>query len=98
MIIDKIVQVADRQQWREWLSDHHGTEEYCWLVSDNATVGYLDFVEEALCFGWIDSTRVVVTIEKHGSDRLRVFASPFLFYPNIFAACSASNAAMFSAG
>ncbi len=57
MVIDKIVHVDTRQEWRTWLSDHHGTEDYCWLVSTNPySASYLDFVEEALCFGWIDST------------------------------------------
>lgn len=58
MIIDKIVQVQNRQEWRRWLSEHHGTEGYCWLVSaNNYSENYLEFVEEALCFGWIDSTK-----------------------------------------
>ncbi|SMF85400.1 Uncharacterized conserved protein YdeI, YjbR/CyaY-like superfamily, DUF1801 family [Paenibacillus uliginis N3/975] len=58
MVIDKIVQVHTRQEWREWLSYYHSTEDYCWLITkDHNSVSYLDFVEEALCFGWIDSTR-----------------------------------------
>ncbi|MWC27645.1 YdeI/OmpD-associated family protein [Paenibacillus sp. MMS18-CY102] len=57
MIIDKLVQVHSRQEWREWLHSHHSTEDYCWAVTANPqSAGYLDFVEEALCFGWIDST------------------------------------------
>ncbi|EFM10688.1 conserved hypothetical protein [Paenibacillus curdlanolyticus YK9] len=59
MIINKLVQVHSRQEWREWLTTHHDAEDYCWLVSADpvpASAGYLDFVEEALCFGWIDST------------------------------------------
>lgn len=58
MVIDKIVQAHTRQEWREWLSDHHSTEDYCWvLINKDHQVSYLDFVEEALCFGWIDSTK-----------------------------------------
>jgi uncharacterized protein YdeI (YjbR/CyaY-like superfamily) len=58
MVIDKIVQVHTRQEWRKWLSDYHSTEDYCWLITtNNHSVSYLDCVEEALCFGWIDSTR-----------------------------------------
>ncbi|MDQ0899048.1 MULTISPECIES: YdeI family protein [unclassified Paenibacillus] len=57
MVIDKIVQVHTRQEWRKWLSDYHITEDYCWLTTNHHSVSYLDFVEEALCFGWIDSTR-----------------------------------------
>jgi uncharacterized protein YdeI (YjbR/CyaY-like superfamily) len=58
MVIDKIVQAHTRQEWRKWLSDYHSTEDYCWLIiTNNHSVSYLDCVEEALCFGWIDSTR-----------------------------------------
>lgn len=58
MIIDKIVQAHTRQEWRNWLRNNHKTEDYCWVISTkNQAVSYLDLVEEALCFGWIDSTR-----------------------------------------
>lgn len=56
MIVDRIVSVHTRDEWRAWLSDHHRTEKYCWLVT-GGDVPYLDTVEEALCFGWIDSTK-----------------------------------------
>lgn len=58
MVIDITVQAHTRQEWRKWLSDNHSTEDYCWLITSiNHSVSYLDSVEEALCFGWIDSTR-----------------------------------------
>ncbi|RKN75783.1 YdeI/OmpD-associated family protein [Paenibacillus ginsengarvi] len=58
MIVDKIVEVHTREEWRNWLSDHHTGEPYCWvLTTKDEPVTYLDLVEEALCFGWIDSTR-----------------------------------------
>ena len=52
---------ADRQEWREWLLQHFETEKEVWLVfpvkaSGEAGLSYNDAVEEALCFGWIDST------------------------------------------
>lgn len=52
---------ADRQEWRKWLSDHFETEKEVWLVyankgADQSSLLYNDAVEEALCFGWIDST------------------------------------------
>ena len=51
----------DRQQWRKWLAEHFETEAEIWLVfpvkaSGEKGVSYNDAVEEALCFGWIDST------------------------------------------
>jgi uncharacterized protein YdeI (YjbR/CyaY-like superfamily) len=50
----------DRQEWRAWLQAHHATAPGVWLVyykkeSGKPRVAYADAVEEALCFGWIDS-------------------------------------------
>lgn len=47
--------------WRTWLSEHHGTEKAVWLIiyhkeSGVPSVYYPEAVDEALCFGWIDST------------------------------------------
>ena len=51
----------DRSEWRRWLEDHFETEDEIWFafpVKDSGIRGieYNDAVEEALCFGWIDST------------------------------------------
>lgn len=51
----------DRADWRAWLSENHSVSSGCWLVVDRRkhpvdVLPYLDAVEEALCFGWIDST------------------------------------------
>lgn len=50
--------ISDRAEWRDWLISNHSTEKECWITcsSDEGCVSYLDAVEEALCFGWIDST------------------------------------------
>jgi len=55
------VTVGSRVEWRRWLAQHHATSPGIWLVlyrkdSGHPTVAYEDVVEEALCFGWIDST------------------------------------------
>src|SRR3989344_5613017 len=51
---------ADRKSWREWLSQNHDKVKSIWLVHDKFArqdrLSYEDIVEEALCFGWIDST------------------------------------------
>lgn len=52
--------VERREQWREWLADHHDREAGVWLVSWKQATGkprisYEAAVEEALCFGWVDS-------------------------------------------
>ena len=56
-----IVRCSAREEWREWLSEHFQSAREAWLVfpakrSGEAGVSYNDAVEEALCFGWIDST------------------------------------------
>lgn len=52
--------VTDRASWRAWLETHHVRDTGVWLVSFKKATGkprveYDDAVEEALCFGWIDS-------------------------------------------
>jgi uncharacterized protein YdeI (YjbR/CyaY-like superfamily) len=59
----KIFYAKDRASWRKWLKKNHSREEKIWLTvyhkkSDTPSVYYADAVEEALCFGWIDSKSV----------------------------------------
>jgi uncharacterized protein YdeI (YjbR/CyaY-like superfamily) len=54
------VHPGTRGEWREWLAANHATSPGVWLVSYKAATGkprvtYDEAVEEALCFGWIDS-------------------------------------------
>lgn len=61
MNLGKTFYAADRKEWRPWLSKNHGKEKEIWLVyykkaSGKPRIPYNDAVEEALCFGWIDST------------------------------------------
>ncbi len=49
-----------RQEWREWLENNHDKKQSVWLMyykkkSTLPTVIYSEAVDEALCFGWIDS-------------------------------------------
>ncbi|MEI8145931.1 MAG: YdeI/OmpD-associated family protein [Alphaproteobacteria bacterium] len=50
---------ATRAEWRDWLVAHHRQSESVWLVITKKAAGgqlsYDDVVDEALCFGWIDS-------------------------------------------
>jgi uncharacterized protein YdeI (YjbR/CyaY-like superfamily) len=60
MDIGKTLYVTNRKQWRSWLSSHHKTEVDIWLIyykkeSGKRRIPYNDAVEEALCYGWIDS-------------------------------------------
>jgi uncharacterized protein YdeI (YjbR/CyaY-like superfamily) len=49
-----------RNEWRSWLAENHQSEKSVWLIiykkgSDTPSVYYPEAVDEALCFGWIDS-------------------------------------------
>ncbi len=51
-----------RQDWRKWLKKNHQKKQSIWLIyykkqSTVPTLSYSDAVDEALCFGWIDSTK-----------------------------------------
>jgi uncharacterized protein YdeI (YjbR/CyaY-like superfamily) len=61
MKITKTLHVTNRKDWRKWLREHYKTEKDIWLVyykkeTGKPRISYNDAVEEALCFGWIDST------------------------------------------
>jgi uncharacterized protein YdeI (YjbR/CyaY-like superfamily) len=51
--------VETRAGWRAWLTEHHRDTPGVWVVTwrkgEGPVVSYDDLVEEALCFGWIDS-------------------------------------------
>ncbi len=60
---------TNRQEWREWLIENHRLKQSIWLVcykkkTNMPTLSWSEAVEEALCFGWIDSTRNTVNDEK----------------------------------
>jgi len=55
-----LVQCETRAEWRAWLEANHATATSAWLVtwrtgSGRPVLGYEAGVEEALCFGWVDS-------------------------------------------
>ena len=61
MNIGKTLYVTDRKTWRAWLAENYDKEPEVWLVyyrleTGRPRVPYDHAVEEALCFGWIDST------------------------------------------
>ena len=61
MNIGKTIYVTDRQTWRKWLAENYDKEKEIWLIYPKKASGkprilYNDAVEEALSFGWIDST------------------------------------------
>jgi len=54
------LEARDRAEWRRWLARHHAKASEIWLVfhkvnAGGPTLSYDESVEEALCFGWVDS-------------------------------------------
>jgi uncharacterized protein YdeI (YjbR/CyaY-like superfamily) len=57
-VSDEQVQPESVAEWREWLERHHGRGVGVWLVTRRAGASriiYEESVEQALCFGWVDS-------------------------------------------
>ena len=62
--------MINREDWREWLTTYHVTEKEIWLNGyrkDSGKPGlpFNDAVEEALCFGWIDSIKKKIDAERN---------------------------------
>ena len=59
---DNVLSAKNRNELRQWLEHNHLTEKECWVAvkrgrpTSDDVFWYVDAVEEALCFGWIDST------------------------------------------
>jgi len=56
----KTLRVETLDRWRDWLDEHHASESEVWLVFYKQQTGvpsikYEDALDEALCFGWVDS-------------------------------------------
>ena len=62
MEIVSLLHFKNRSELRQWLKENHDKEKCCWVVMYRSkrpewqAIPYIDVVEEALCFGWIDST------------------------------------------
>ncbi len=70
MKLGKILYIPNRAKWRKWLEKNHGKAKDIWLIyykkhTGKSSITYNDAVEEALCFGWIDSTVKGIDKEKY---------------------------------
>ena len=70
MKITNLFSPADRIDWRTWLEKNHDHEKEVWLAyfkpaSGRTNIDYETSVEEALCFGWIDSIIQKIDDEKY---------------------------------
>ena len=77
MEVTNLLTLTSRSQLRTWLEANHLSEKYCWVACNRSkaprpnTLPYTDIIEEALCFGWIDST-----VKKLPDGRLAQRLSP----------------------
>ena len=60
----------DKEDWRNWLKKNHLIKDSIWLIfnkkdSPNPNLNWSEAVDEALCFGWIDSTKKSIDNEKY---------------------------------
>ena len=62
MEVVSLLHLSSRSELRQWLEENHNEEKCCWVVTYRGkrpewpAIPYIEVVEEALCFGWIDST------------------------------------------
>jgi uncharacterized protein YdeI (YjbR/CyaY-like superfamily) len=59
---------ANQQEWRQWLEKNHALKQAVWVVmykkmANKPSISWSDAVDEALCFGWIDSVKRSVDSE-----------------------------------
>lgn len=59
---------TNKEEWRKWLEENHEAHDNVWLImykksSDKHNISWSDAVDEALCFGWIDSVKKTVDAE-----------------------------------
>ncbi len=60
---------TSKKEWRDWLEKNHNCKDNVWLIqykknAGKATISWNDAVDEALCFGWIDSVRHSIDDQK----------------------------------
>ena len=59
--ITELIYFPERERWRKWLEKNHAKKKDVWILyyrkdSGKKRIPYDDAVEEAICFGWIDTT------------------------------------------
>jgi uncharacterized protein YdeI (YjbR/CyaY-like superfamily) len=72
MEIGETLYVTDREAFRQWLEKNHKSKKEIWLIqykkaAKKPSINYVEAVEEALCFGWIDSTEKSMDSERYAT-------------------------------
>jgi len=72
MEIGETLDVRTSSQFRKWLLKNHSKKKEIWLIrykkaSGRPSIDYIDAVEEAICFGWIDSIEKSIDSERYAT-------------------------------
>lgn len=72
MQIGETLYVTHRDDFRRWLIDNHQSRKEIWLVqykkaTKKPSLNYVEAVEEAICFGWIDSLENSMDAERYAT-------------------------------
>jgi len=72
MEIGETLYVTTRAGFRKWLQKHHNTMQEIWLVqykqaTKKPSINYIEAVEEAICFGWIDGFEKGMDAERYAT-------------------------------
>jgi uncharacterized protein YdeI (YjbR/CyaY-like superfamily) len=67
--MEKALYFKNRLEWRKWLTENYSSQQEVWLVhykkhSHKSSINLDDAVQEAICFGWIDSKLISIDEEK----------------------------------
>lgn len=70
MQIGETLYVTDRDDFRKWLVPNHKVKKEIWLIqykkaTKKPSINYVDAVEEAICFGWIDGLEKSMDSERY---------------------------------
>jgi uncharacterized protein YdeI (YjbR/CyaY-like superfamily) len=72
MEIGETIYVTNREDFRQWLEENHQSKKEIWLIqykkaTKKPSINYVEAVEEALCFGWIDNTQKSMDAERYAT-------------------------------
>ena len=70
MEIGETIYVTTGEEFRKWLLKNHQTKKEIWLIqykkaTKKPSINYVEAVEEALCFGWIDGLEKSIDAERY---------------------------------
>jgi len=70
MEIGETLYVTDREDFRKWLEKNHKSKKEIWLIhykkaANKPSINYVEAVEEALCFGWVDGLQKSMDTERY---------------------------------